>query len=317
MTVSLALRNSHRISAETRQRIARLATARGYRPDPVINKLMHHLRTRSEGRFRATIACLAPNLDHHYMAEILRGIQERSHALGYNVEKIPPDEIGSPAQLQRILLNRGIGGVILLPIRVPGTLAAAIDWKRFSVVSTTSSIRRPRFHTVIPNHFENMREALRRLADLGCRRIGLAISKATDERVNYRWLAAMTWHNFLHPAQAVPPLIGDHPLPSDALLEWVAREKPDAVIVHPDADEISAIASLPSRRRPKAVALSTPTTAALGGIDQCPDLIGRAATDVLAGLIARNETGVPRSPVTTLVEGKWVSGRQAVRIGQS
>src|SRR3954469_11850761 len=82
MTVSLALRNSHRISAETRQRIIRLAAVRGYRPDPVISKLMHHLRSRSEGRFRATIACLAPNLDHHYMTEILRGIQERGHALG-------------------------------------------------------------------------------------------------------------------------------------------------------------------------------------------------------------------------------------------
>jgi LacI family transcriptional regulator len=145
---------------------------------------------------------------------------------------------------------------------------------------------------------------------LGCRRIGLAISKVTDERVNHRWFAAMTWHNFLNPAQGVPPLIGDHPLPADALLTWIAREKPDAVIVHPDADEIAAIASLPARQRPRIVALSTPTSATLGGIDQCPDQIGRAAMDVLAGLVARNETGVPRSPGTTLVDGRWVSGRQ-------
>src|SRR5260221_6236539 len=56
MTVSLALRNSREVSAATRKKIERLATARGYRPDPHVTKLMHHLRTRASAKIGGNIA---------------------------------------------------------------------------------------------------------------------------------------------------------------------------------------------------------------------------------------------------------------------
>src|SRR5688572_14522424 len=50
MTVSLALRNSPRVSSRTRTRIAQLADKLGYRPDPEISRLMSRLRpARSAG----------------------------------------------------------------------------------------------------------------------------------------------------------------------------------------------------------------------------------------------------------------------------
>lgn len=46
MTVSLALRNSPRISAATRTRIQRIASEIGYTADPQIADMMNYLRKR-------------------------------------------------------------------------------------------------------------------------------------------------------------------------------------------------------------------------------------------------------------------------------
>src|SRR4051794_30241649 len=56
MTVSLALRDSPKISASTRERIHGLARALGYRPDPELSRLMKHLRTSRTARGRTGLA---------------------------------------------------------------------------------------------------------------------------------------------------------------------------------------------------------------------------------------------------------------------
>lgn len=44
------------------------------------------------------------------------------------------------------------------------------------------------------------------------------------------------------------------------------------------------------------------------GIYQNDRLIGATAVDFLAGMVQRNERGVPDIPIRTLVEGVWKSG---------
>src|SRR3954464_6115419 len=103
MTVSLALRNSHKISADTRLRIRRLAAARGYRPDPAVNKLMHYLRQRTVRRLQATICCLRPRADPtapdaarwRYIEQLQTGLQERGEALGYAMDIMYTDAVES------------------------------------------------------------------------------------------------------------------------------------------------------------------------------------------------------------------------------
>ena len=55
MTMSLALRGSPGVSVTTRRRLRRLAESRGYRPDPHVARLMHHLRTRAPARAQANL----------------------------------------------------------------------------------------------------------------------------------------------------------------------------------------------------------------------------------------------------------------------
>src|SRR5262245_17339141 len=97
MTVSLALRNHPRISAATRQRLQALAAAHGYRPDPVVSKLMSHLRTRSVQRTQAALCGLrlrpGPRvLPYDYTAEVTAGARARAASLGFRFDQIFVDE---------------------------------------------------------------------------------------------------------------------------------------------------------------------------------------------------------------------------------
>src|SRR5882724_6608619 len=85
-TVSMALRNHPLISAKTRQRVRRVADRLGYRPDPEVAKLMHHLRLKHKARFQSTIAALSTVAEGHetpYALAIAEGAHRAAVALGY------------------------------------------------------------------------------------------------------------------------------------------------------------------------------------------------------------------------------------------
>jgi DNA-binding LacI/PurR family transcriptional regulator len=318
MTVSLALRNSREISAATRARIKRLATARGYRPDPTITKLMQHLRVRAPQRFQASLCGLmqnwsgGPTDSNNYYARLQRGLQSRAESLGFAFATIDLNEYPEKGSLQRVLLSRGVEGLILLPLLRPSRLDDLIDWKFFSTVAVTSSVLSPRFHSVMPHHFDNMIRVCAELIRAGCVRIGLAISKDHDVRVNHRWLGAMAWHNGLAGSQPVTPLLGERAGPwlePAVFADWLRRERPDAVIVDPldRALLTSVLPTLPARSRPRIVTMNWPNPSAHAGMDQRVEEIGVAAIEVLAGMMARGDKGVPRSPNATMITGDWAA----------
>src|SRR5687768_6944820 len=86
MTVSLALRDNPRISAETRERIKRLAAELGYHPDPELARLMNHLRSSRTARGRIGVALIdfyptADFAENIYNAKIRAGAEERAREL--------------------------------------------------------------------------------------------------------------------------------------------------------------------------------------------------------------------------------------------
>ena len=319
MTVSLALRGSREVSAATRRRIARLAAARGYRPDPQVAKLMHHLRTRRPARFQASICALAdqwPAENLHadnYLARLLAGLRGRATALGYGFTQLNLDDYPRPDQLRRVLTSRGIEGVLLLPLREPRDLAKRLDWAAFSVVSVTSSVTAPRFHTVTPRHLDNMLLACDELARAGFRRIGLAMSREWDRRVERRWSAGIAWQNQFGGTEPVTPLIDDRTGPNldpAVLAAWLARERPDAVVFETlDAAVLRrALARNPGLVAPKIVTMNWPMPGVDAGVDQGVEQIGAVAADWLAALVTRGEKGVPERPATVTIAGEWRRG---------
>jgi DNA-binding LacI/PurR family transcriptional regulator len=320
MTVSLALRNSRQVSTETRAWLKRLAALRGYRPDPTITKLMQHLRTRAPRRFQASLCALmqswgrVPQDANGYYERLERGLRGRAESLGFAFDTVDLNQYPTRRSLQRVLLSRGVEGIVLLPLLRPGRLDDRLDWEAFSTVAVTSSVLAPHFHNVVPHHFDNMLRVCEELARAGLARIGLAISKDHDVRVNHRWLGAMAWHNSLAGTQAVVPLLGERAGPwldPAVFADWLRRERPDAVIVDPldRAMLATALARLPARRRPQVVTMNWPSPGAHAGIDQRAEEIGAAAIEVVAGMMARGDKGIPQRSNTTMITGDWAAGR--------
>ena len=317
MTVSLALRNSREVSPATRRRLQRLARAAGYRPDPTITKLMHHLRLRAPKRSAANICALGPrgSQPHEwsgFVQQMAYGMRERAEALGYAFSMIDPEDYDSSATLQRVLHSRGVDGLAILPPRRVTDFTGLLDWSEFSIVAATSAVVAPRFHRVLPNHFDNMMTACRAITAAGFQRIGLAISPDFNVRVLYRWTGGIAWHHEFGGTGAVRTFVGEPhqtELNVSALAKWLQRETPDAVIsdINHRDQLTAAMANLPARRRPKLFHMSWPEPHGEPGIDQCPEQIGSVAIAVLSGMLVRGEKGIPDSPSTMTIDGRWAT----------
>ena len=317
MAFSLALRNSPEIAPRTRARLRRLAAIRGYRPDPTIAKLMHHLRVGASARLQANICGLKQafawpstldfdNREHN-------ALERRAKALGFAFDTI---EIGTETKgplLQRVLLSRGVEGVVMMSMAGQRDLGGLLDWGKFSVVSVTASVTAPSFHSVMPNHFDNMLHVCRELTGRGFRRIGLAISKDWDERVRHRWTGGIAWQNEFGRTNPIPVFLGESLGPAVAdsgFSAWLRRHSPDALVLHAIDQELlaNALGAIPARRRPKVVTLNWPHKFADAGIDQRAEEIGSVAINLLSGMILQGEKGIPARANITMVEGNWIPG---------
>src|SRR3954471_9875529 len=122
-TVSLALRNSRRISPATRQLVLRMAAELGYTSDPRLKEYMRYIRHRRRNKNLPVLALVnahpqplarlpSPNI----RAIAAAAIREAAHQ-GYRLEEFQleaPDI--SPPRLSSILEARGIRGVVILPL---------------------------------------------------------------------------------------------------------------------------------------------------------------------------------------------------------
>ena len=76
-TVSKALKDSHEISAELKERIQKFATKHHYKPNS--------LAVRLQNQQTKTIGVVVPNIVHHFFSTVIQGIEEITNQRGYNV----------------------------------------------------------------------------------------------------------------------------------------------------------------------------------------------------------------------------------------
>lgn len=76
-TVSRALKDSHEISAATKERVFAAASALNYQPNPYASSLRRH--------FSKTIAIVIPQVENNFFASVIRGVQTESHKRNYHV----------------------------------------------------------------------------------------------------------------------------------------------------------------------------------------------------------------------------------------
>jgi DNA-binding LacI/PurR family transcriptional regulator len=319
-TASLALRDHPRIPTETRRRVRLAADQLGYRPDPQVAKLMAQIRMNRPCCFQSTICALTSfsiDAEKPYLRDLLSGAQRRANELGYGFDIFrKPDRDTSVPALQRRLLNRGVEGVLLLPLVTPRIVTKWIDWRQFSVVGTTYSVLSPQFHRVVPHHFDNALAICARLRERGCRRIGLVLSPDQDVRVHHAISAATIWQGTLGGSEFVRPLLLDvmsSRKDAAALTSWFRAEHPDAIITEGDnhCRELTKMSELISSKRVALISATKTDPSLFAGIDELPQEIGATAIEQLAAMIQRGEKGVPASSKDTMIRGQWIESDSA------
>lgn len=324
-TVSLALRDHPRLPAATREHVRQIARQLGYVADPLLASLSSYRSARKPASFQSTLAWITnhPTVHGWKQSEIFHqyylGAEERARALGYKIDTLWLRERGlTTARANQILRSRNVTGLILAPNPEPGA-RVELDWPSFSAVALGYTLAHPGLHLVSTHQYRSIKLALQRLAERGYRRIGLAMPDLSDTRVDRNWLAGYLVFQQQVPArdrvpQLFPPVWDDR-----AFVAWVKRHRPDAIVTK-NAEVLPALKAM-GLRAPDDIGvafLTLPTIdGELSGIDENPREVGAAAADFLAGMIHRNERGVPAMPQRVLIDGTWVEGATVRPISSS
>lgn len=308
-TVSKALRDDPTLPAERCAEIKKIAAKAGYRPNPMVSALMaqlHRHRRRSDPH-RIAWVDLWPEPGDPDLVPILKpmlqGARQRAESLGYGLEvyRVGVEQL-SADRLRRILMARSQWGLIIPP--VPQSASTfPLDLRGLTGVTVGTSLHNPVMHRVSPNHYQGGQLACDRLREKGFRRIGLVLSRAYNERVEEKWLAAYLARQQRWPVgERLPPLWVDSQ-GGPAFDRWRRRYKPDAILIA----ESYVTAWLPAKGCPALVWLHGGTDHAHSlGIDYRWEKLGAGAVELVIGQIHRNERGSPPIPHTLLLDVAWI-----------
>lgn len=316
-TVSEALRDSPRVHPATRERVQRVAAQAGYRVNPLLGAALSAVRRARHQHYRGTLALVDTDEENRaqyelFHREIVAGAEPRAQQLGFQTELFLLGSVEpalSPKRLASVLLARGITGAVMLPFNTAQDLSD-FDFSRIAAVQMDHCLLRPRLHTILPEHYLSMTQALDRLAQRGYRRFGLALDQRRDARLKHKWSAAfLAYFRGDGPARQTPPL-DDPEITRRKFVDWFHRHRPDVVVGHQEA-MVDWLAEA-GRRVPEEVGFLnlnvTESTRPCAGLDLEPRRLGAAAVEAVVAMLHRQECGVPAYPQTITLEASWVEG---------
>jgi LacI family transcriptional regulator len=326
MTVSLALRKNPRIPAARRAQIRRLARRMGYRPDPALIALAAYRQRQRPVPEREALAFLvagpAPGQPgaHSDLAALLKGATAQAARLGYHLEAFRTGaEAASSEGVARVLLNRGIRGVIVAPLPA---YQSRLDfpWKRFCPIAVGISLSFPVLHSVSFDRFSAVSKIWANLWKHGYRRPLLVFPEGTDLRVQHQYRAAHLLQQELRVrARDRVPSFFPKRVVSSHVAAWIRRHSVD-IVISTDAALCASLRNLDlaiPRRLGFATLDKANASTGISGIDQNRERLGASTVTLLHGLLIENEYGVPAHPRQTILDAAWVEGRtiRQVRTG--
>jgi LacI family transcriptional regulator len=314
-TVSRALRNDPQISGPLREKIHETVRKMGYVPDPMLAALTHYRWNKTPKPISDELAWINHWPDpkrlrsFHEFDLYWTGAHEEAERCGFRLEEFVINHALTSARLEKILLARGIRGILIPPHGNFPPEWNDFHWNNFCVVRFGYSIPAPRAHIVTSDQLTDGLLAFENIWKHGYRRIGLVTTPAAMTRFPAGYLfGQMKW---CPDKQLKPLVIGEVGNPEDQrrLKTWMQKNKPDAILT--EIRNLRSMLAQAGYEVPRDVGLSTLSVidgGADAGIDQNSKEIGRAAVQMLISLINHNEYGLPEVCRELLVEGRWVDG---------
>jgi LacI family transcriptional regulator len=316
-TVSNALRDHPRISPATREKIQRVARSLGWRANPLASAFMAHLRSTKRPRYHANLAFAVTHpanakidaLPPH-QRESFHGARQRAAELGYVLEPVWLHEPGmNAARLARILKSRGMPGLLVPSLLGPADYFSPFDWSPFASVALGHALPGVPLHRVAFNYSRGVPMALRRLHEMGYRRIGVIVSTAYDAKVDHGWLPPLYFAQKQPWARrCLKPFVFSDSTPAERLriAEWIEETRPDVIL-----GEYIAWHALHDLgwKIPNDIAFASFDWSVdhpdIAGIHQGHDTLGRMAVDLLTAQLLQNERGLAATPKLLLIDGSW------------
>jgi len=313
MAVSLALRGSERISAETRKRVRTEAERLGYRRDPTLSALSRYRHASDAGHYRETVAFVTKWREpqgwrENYVYRFFKGARAAADRTGYRIEPFWLGEYNTGTKASAVLAARGIRGLLLAPMEQPG--AISLTWDKFATVAVGPTLLQPAVDRVLHDYEGSMRLILEELLIRGYRRPALILPPRVD-RITERQVA----NTFLAEQRRNPALRHALTWFSDdetarTFTIWVRKHRPDCLITL-SGQSIEWLRA-DGWRVPEEIGCVNLhiklCNAGWSGIDYGAEEIGAAALDRLDLLLQRNALGLPVRAVKTLLLGRWVQG---------
>ncbi len=319
-TVSKCFGGKPSIPARTRDAVLKVAEQMGYRPHPYVSALMQIRRSRrTASRQRPTLAFVTAfetedgwrKTSSPLVRLLFAGAGERAEARGYQLSHHWLYREGMTNQrFSEMLRHRGIRGVLLTPLPRLG-MQIDLTWSYFSVVAHGLSIAHPVFHRTSNDHYQSMVLAMAECRRRGYRRPGFVMDEPLSQRLELRWEAAFALHREKFGFLCDVPSLLYQTWDAREVSRWIKRHRPDVMIALLTEEHLRQLAECGVRvpRDLGVVSLSVHELGSrLSGIHQNATLMGAVAADKLIDLVERNETGVPKHPITLTIEGRWNSG---------
>jgi LacI family transcriptional regulator, repressor for deo operon, udp, cdd, tsx, nupC, and nupG len=288
-TVSRALQNHPRISAERRMAIQALARDMGYRPSQVARSLV-------TGRTR-TLGVVITDVTDPFVAEVMKGAEAASREAGYSLlfamsNRDPAQEI----EAAQILADREVDGMIVISSRATqlyeDLLKTARSRSHLPVVLINNGQPGAHVHSVCMNNMGSALHAVSYLYNLGHRRIAFIAGpeggRSSLERLEGYQQGLITNHlraltEYIIPGEGQPE---DGPRALVALMDLPTP--PSAVLCYNDLAAIGLLAAA------RDAGLRVPVDVSVVGFDNLP--LGAYTSP----------------PLTTVDQPKQVMGTRAV-----
>jgi LacI family transcriptional regulator len=326
-----ALSNETYVSAEKRKLIREVAERLGYSPDPMLSALSSYRRSQRPPAYRSTLSwvnCFQTRkelLDTPHLRAFYEGSRAYAESKGFKLEEFWLLEKGmTPKRARDVLLARNIRGLLFAPQPVANA-HLTIDLSAFACVAIGYSLAEPRLHVTASDQHAATLLCLRRLAQLGHRRIGMVTASDTLKRTRHHFESPyLIFQNALPASRQVPLFTIDglseaHNIERwrERFLQWQAINKPTAIMS--TFSETLPWLTEAGLRVPEDISLATLSCKqqpGWAGVDQQEHIIGARAVELLISIFQAGERGVPETPLRMLVEGKWNDGATVRQVGE-
>lgn len=310
-TVSRALKNDPRLPPETVAKVKHHAALHGYKENPVVAQLLSTLRKgrrSSESPVIAVLTSWSSNANFHSVRAYnayLSGANTRAEALGYQLEEFWSRAPGMTSRrLGTILRTRGIRGVLVMPSeQVPGHISLGVE--PFATGCIGLSIVRPSLHRVASDHYQNMITACRELHRAGKTHICLFAGSPLLKRTNYAYQSGYEYI-VRHLMKREPTTVHSR---QDLCTFLQRKPRVDAWLTtgNSPVNELTAEYARIGQELPLLFDMDwDPLLPVAGGIDQRREELGSAVIDLITAQLNRNEHGIPQTPKTVMIPGKWI-----------